>query len=272
MIKNNCRNYTKKAIVLCLLAVTGATMITGCKKKEKINPATTHTTAAVETMVEETEAETAVAVTEEVKETEAAKNVTAKKNTYESGKVTIEYPTVVNVEDSAQAEALDKLLKENALSVIKGLGIDEALYDVNITCQVMNADRNRITVIYKGTLDKGGSDGLTNVFYTSTVDVQKAENVRLSKYADPYTLAGYVLSDDCTFPDAEGDLEARLMKEKNKLSLDQYKKLFENADFSGDGTFPEVFSYEHEGNIYFSIPVSHEAGDYAIVMFAPDGK
>ncbi len=268
------KNYGRKMAVLCLLAVTGAAMITGCKKKEKINPASTHTTAAVETMANESEAEKETEVevtTEAVKETEAAKNITAKKNVYESGKVSIEYPTIVNVSDASKAEALDKLLKENALSVINGR-FDEKHYDLDITCQVMNADRNRITVVYKGTAEKEGSDDKKNIFYTSVVDVQDVKNIRLSKYADPYTLAGYVLSSDCIFPEADEALTGKLMKEKNNLTLDQYTELFNNADFSGDGEFPEVFSYEHEGNVYFSIPVSHEAGDYAIVMFSPDGK
>lgn len=269
------RYYTKKAVFLCLLAVTGAVMLTGCKKKEKINPASTHTTAAVETMAKETETELETepeTTTEAVKETEAAKNITVKKRVYESGKVSIEYPTVVNVTDAAQAEALDTLLKENALAVIEGLGIDETKDTLKVTCQVMHTDRSQFTMVYKGTMDKGTPDGMINVFYTSMVDVKNVKNIRFSKYADPYTMAGYVLSDDCIFPAADETLAAKLKKEKNQKTLDQYTTLFTNADFSDAGTFPEVFSYEHEGNIYFSIPVSHEAGDYAIVMFSPDGK
>lgn len=275
MRKRERRYCGKKVMVLCLLAVTGAVMLTGCKKKEKINPASTHTTAAAETMAKETETEvetTVAASTEAVKETEAAKNITAKKRVYESGKVSIEYPTVVNVTDAAQAEALDKLLKENALAIIDGLKIDETKDTLKVTCQVMHADRSQLTIVYKGTVDKGTPEGMMNVFYTSTVDVKNVKNIRFSKYADPYTMAGYVLSDDCIFPAADEKLTEKLKKEKNQRTLDQYTALFTNADFSEDGAFPEVFSYEYEGNIYFSIPVSHEAGDYAIVMFSPDGK
>ena len=32
------------------------------------------------------------------------------------------------------------------------------------------------------------------------------------------------------------------------------------------------FSYEKQGEIYFSIPVSHSLGDYAIVKFTPETK
>ncbi|MGN0987936.1 MAG: hypothetical protein ACI4OO_08895 [Otoolea sp.] len=279
MIRRNHRYAVRKAAFLFLLAVTGACMMTGCKKKEKINPSTAHTTAAAETMAETSapketsKAETTEAVTVETETKPAFRNITAKKNTYSSGKVKIEYPSVVNMEDTEKAKAIDELLKANALAVIKALELDESRDSVEITCQVMSADRNRITVVYKGSCMPEGGAHPTNLFYTSTVDVQKVENIRLSRLADPYTMAGYVLSDDCQFPFAEGDAHRKeLMEWKNTLTLEQYTEMFENADFPIGDTFPESFSYEYEGNIYFSIPVSHALGDYAIVMFSPSSK
>lgn len=274
MMKYNHNKTIRKAALLFLLAVAGASMMTGCKKKEKLAPTTIHTTAAesaAETTAAEPEPEETTAAESETQA--VSKNITAKKNTYSSGKVKIEYPSVVNVEDAAQAEKLDALLKENALSVIDALELDEAKDTLEVTCQVMSADRNRITVVYKGTVSVDGGAHPTNLFYTNTVDVQKAENIPLSRLADPYTMAGYVLSEDCQFPFAEDDAQrAELMKAKNSLTLEQYTKLFEQADFPAGDTFPESFSYEYEGNIYFSIPVSHALGDYAIVMFSPSSK
>lgn len=276
MMKYNHSKTIRKAALLFLLAVTGACMMTGCKKKEKLAPTTIHTTAAeseAETAETETETEAAETTAAESETQAVSKNITAKKNTYSSGKVKIEYPSVVNVEDAEQAEKLDALLKENALSVIKALELDEAKDTLEVSCQVMSADRNRITVVYKGTVSVDGGAHPTNLFYTNTVDVQKADNIPLSRLADPYTMAGYVLSEDCQFPFAEDDeLREALMKEKNSLTLDQYTGIFEQADFPVGDTFPESFSYEYEGNIYFSIPVSHALGDYAIVMFSPSSK
>ena len=36
--------------------------------------------------------------------------------------------------------------------------------------------------------------------------------------------------------------------------------------------FPQAFSYENEGTIYISVPVSHAIGDFAIVSYTPDTK
>ena len=39
-----------------------------------------------------------------------------------------------------------------------------------------------------------------------------------------------------------------------------------------DGTFPQAFSYEKDGDIYLIVPVSHAAGDYALVKYSPETK
>lgn len=274
MINKTNNPMTRKTALLLFLALSGAALLTGCKKKEHIDPSSLHTsaaetmTAAPETMPEstaitiETEAETTAAQAKP-----AAPNITTKKNTYTSGKVSIEYPSILNLNDDKKTETINTMLKENAIAITAPYNVSDDQLDLKVTCQVLSAGRNRITVVYKGTVN-----GAEQVFYTNTIDVQKEKNLGLSDFADPYTMAGYVLSDDCLFPEADEALKAKLMKAKNELSLDDYTYRFTHADFSAEGTFPSAFSYEHEGNIYFSIPVPAELGGYAIVMYTPDTK
>lgn len=277
MINRKGKHLTKQTALLLLLAISGACLATGCKKKEKLDASSIHTTAA-ETMATEPETEetsTAAEPESDAKESTkpAAPPVTVKKYTYTSGKVSIEYPSVLNLSNQAKTDAIDALLKENALSVLRAFDTDETRDAVDIKCQVLSAGRSRITVIYKGTVLSDGAAHPTNVFYSNTVDVQKAENLGFDKFADPYTMAGYVLSDDCLFPEAEfDDTTNALMACKNDYTLEEYTQMFRNSDFPFEGEFPSTFSYEFEGNIYFSIPVPHALGDYAIVMYAPDTK
>ena len=58
------------------------------------------------------------------------------------------------------------------------------------------------------------------------------------------------------------------------MDIEYYTDIFENADFPFDAEnyWPSTFSYEKQGEIYFSIPVSHSLGDYAIVKFTPETK
>ena len=200
------------------------------------------------------------------------KKMTTQSNTHSSGKVSIDYPSLVNMEDSQKAAAIDALLKKNALSVLDAWKINDQEDSLNVNCQVLSADRNRITVLYTGTLTKKGDAVPTNIMYSNTIDVPNVSDIGFDHFADPYTMACYVLSGDCEFYNVSNEKKAGLMDVKNKISLEDYTEMFTNADFPFEGDLPKVFSYEHQGVIYFSIPVPHELGDYAIVMFAPDNK
>ena len=50
--------------------------------------------------------------------------------------------------------------------------------------------------------------------------------------------------------------------------------VFNSADFplSSETQWPESFSYEKQGTIYFSLPVPHALGDYVLVAFDPTTK
>ena len=53
-----------------------------------------------------------------------------------------------------------------------------------------------------------------------------------------------------------------------------WQTVFAECDFTSvkDGTFPQAFSYEKDGDIYLIVPVSHAAGDYALVKYSPETK
>lgn len=297
----------KSATVLCLLALSCACLAAGCGKKhrEKIDLSEVQTAASPETMSPETEDNSS----QPEKSTDgssadysengqnspggasssgagaSASRISARINTYTSGKVSIQYPSVVNLDSSDQTAAVDALLKKNALSILDAWNINDEEDGLTITCQVLSADRSRITAVYTGTAMAKDAAHPTNIFYSNTVNVRKASDMKFSDYAAPYTMAGYVRSDDCTFSNVSEELNAELMKAKNDVTLEQYTDLFQHADFpiktgeSGVGTslcgafgFPGSFSYEYEGTIFFSIPVSHALGDYAIVAYTPETK
>ncbi|MCD8082009.1 MAG: DUF4163 domain-containing protein [Clostridiales bacterium] len=259
----------RKAALVCALALSAAILATGCKKKESEDLTSTHTTAA-ETATEETAAETVGA--ELVLDTSAdSQNTGSSTETYTSGKVSIQYPVIHSLEDADLQEKVNALLKEHALAVIDGYGIDETTDSLDVTCRILSADRSRIVVIFRGSCTTDDGD-TTRIFYSSTIDASSGEGLRLTHYADPATLADYVLSDQVVFPEASADEKEGLMSEKNTQKKSFYTKLFQNADFSGSEDFPQSFSYEYEGDIYFSIPVSHELGDYAIAVYTPENK
>lgn len=274
--------YTLTAAALIALCLAS-----GCgKKKEKID--LTNTQAApsqAETMAKETAApEKEVTIEKNTAEEQSpAKGTLADKiptQTYANGSVSVKYPEVIQVDDSALASQINETLKTHALAVLKAYEINEDTDTVDISYRPVSADRNRFSVVYTGTINKKGAAYPINVFYTDTIDLKSGKSLSLKDYADPYTLAGYVLSNDCFFVSESGGLTAdhlaALMNSRTGLTIDQYTKMFKGADFPGydakNGSLPETFSYEDSDSIIFSIPVPHALGDYALISFTPEGK
>lgn len=275
----------------CLMALTAACLISGCSKKnEKIDLSSTHTTAA-ETMAptsspKETESSAGITLEPGIDNavnsnsgTTAAGNgsgsavtknqVKTSLTTYTSGKVSIQYPVVENLDNASD---INDLIKKNALSIIDGYDIDEAKDTLNIQCKVMAADRSRITLTYTGTLTVSGGAHPSNVFYTNTIDVRNASSLDLPYLTDPAVLADYVLSADCVYQNSSPELKSSMVQINAGRNKTYYTHLFSKADFPYDGSFPESFSYEYEGDIYVSIPIPHAAGDYVIAIFTPENK
>ena len=291
----------KRYTVILTLSLVCALSLAGCGKKnqDKTDLTSTHTTAA-ETMSPTTTAAETKETTAADKETtdaagsetkkddskkaDSASSVTTAIHTYTTGNISIEYPVVSNLSKAAVQEKINKLLNEHALEFIKAYGVNESKDSLTVKCRVVSADRRRLTAVYTGSYMPEGGAHPVSLFYTNTIDTALGEDMGLTNYADPYTLAGYVLSGDCQFADADAALEKELMKVKNDTDIETYTEMFRRADFpwkapkttSKDSDeavkFPEVFSYEEQGTIYVSIPVPHALGDYALIKYTPDTK
>lgn len=288
---NRSRRRLLRPAAACLMALTAVCLISGCgKKNEKIDLSSTHTTAA-ETMApssspKETESSAGITLEPGIDNavnsnsgTSASGNgsgaavtknqVKTSLTTYTSGKVSIQYPVVENLDNASDINAL---IKKNALSIVDAYDIDEANDTLNIQCKVISADRSRIILTYTGSLTVSGGAHPSNLFYTNTIDVRSASSLDLPYLTDPAVLADYVLSADCIYQNTSPELKSAMAQINAGRSKAYYTDLFSKADFPYDGSFPESFSYEYEGDIYVSIPVSHAAGDYVIAIFTPENK
>lgn len=276
----------KYTLTLTMLALASACLISGCKKKhDKIDLSGSETTEAV---VQTAPASTAAATDESKSDiniepgienaqsegTSAggsadAFSLSVKTETYKNNNISIQYPVI---SDSSIKSSINDHIKENALAILKGWQVDESADSLEVTCKILSATKNRITVRYEGSYMVSGGAHPSSVFYTNTVNLGSGTDIGLSDLADPATLVSYVMSDDCTFPEADAEIvtEARrFLKEENK---DYFMKLFQNADFPYKENFPECFSYEYEGSIYVSLPVPHAIGDSILIAYTPENK
>lgn len=277
----------KRIILIPVLILSGVCLLSGCKSKEhnKIDLSSIHTSAAPtketvrETMASTIEPTTVAETTSTSKESEAsAVNIASGIKTYTADSISIQYPVVSNMTDTAKQASVNDLLKTNATSVTKQFdSLSSELSNLSIKCKVLSIDRSRMTAVYTGSYTMHGGAYPNQIFHTNTVDLKEAKSLGFNDFSDAYTMAGYVMSEDCQFYNVSDSLKEELLAYRATQSLDFYTKLFNSADFplEGDGetfVFPESFSYTHQGTLYFSIPVPHTLGDFAIVSYNMDGK
>lgn len=273
----------KRKFSVMLLLSCSIFLLNGCKKKhETIDLSSIHTTAARETMAPTTteEVETTVEEEETTKSSENVAQISSQTLSYhpnDNTNITIAYPEITNMNDSDKQDQVNKLLMENASSLYASLEANGSLESMDIKCKVEALDRNRVTVVYTGSYKAKDSAYPVSVFFTNTVDLQQVKSLGINDYSDAYTMAGYLMSDDVTFYQVNDELRNSLLEYRATQSLEDYTNLFNQADFplkSSDGkaAFPTSFSYLNQSTLYFSIPVPHALGDYALVSFPIDGK
>lgn len=276
----------KHRYLLPSLLFAAAMAMSGCTGRHKeVDLSGIHTSAARETMAAATVSATMAPETSTVHESPGSNapgassaNVSAALETYRDdsrGSISIQYPVVSNLSDAQAQKKVNELLFANATAIADAMA-GESPITLDVACRVVSADRSRLTAVYKGSLKAGGDADPVNVFYANTVDLKQVKSLGFNDYSDAYTMAGYVMSDDVEFCQAGSVLTQSLLSHRSTMSVEEYTQIFDQADFplsaDKDAPFPQSFSYTHEGVLYFSIPVPHDLGDYAIVAFNMDGK
>lgn len=176
--------------------------------------------------------------------------------TYMNNKIFIQYPVIQDLNDDDRTASANELLKNNALSILGGWGINEAKDTLELTCKVVSADQSRLTVIYRGYCYPNQASYPSNLFLTNTVDLTEISDVRLSDYADPVQLADYVMSDGVVLSGVNQADQPAILEFLKNTDREQNVALLANADFGGTNGFPGCFSYESNGEIYIMLPVT----------------
>ena len=269
--------------LFCAAALAAALAVTGCGKKSG--------SKVVETSAENRAAETAARVAatsgsaesssaaagSSVAATEKRALISAKVETYQKDNISIGYPVVSGLTDSAQQEKLNAHLKENALSPIEALLTDAAKDKLTVTAEVISADADRVVVVYRGEMQRSGDAAPVQLFYSNTVAVRSLKDLGLRDAVDAASMANYALSDAFELANA-GESEVNAYKAwiqangKDALQKSIAEKL-EASDFplkkgdDGKLKWPESFSYVKDGEIYFSISVPQDMGNVVVMKY-----
>lgn len=273
------RNVIISAAVAGVIVIGAAVavIVSRSETPDKIDLSSIHTTEAPAQEPETTAPPetTPAPTTQTAAEGDEVQSLSYQIAAYESdGKIRIEYPVISQMSDSAKQDQINQYLMENALSLLKAWDTEGGKCTIDIKCQVPALTRKRITALYTGYASADGAPHPVNLFYSNTYDLIAGTDLGLSDFADPYTMAGYVLSDDVQFEETGKGSLADVLEARQMMDIAYYTDIFTKADFPFDAevTWPSSFSYEKQGIIYFSIPVPHAIGDYAIIKFTPETK
>ena len=208
------------------------------------------------------------------KKSSSKSSVTENAQSYSKDKSKISYPKLSGINSKIES-SVNKAIEDNAK-----LALDSFTSNAGSTAElkynVKNQSRNRMSIVYTGTLKTGNES--KKIIFTNNINLDTGESIGLTDFADPLTIANYILSDDVELENATNTQAAGFTEYKKTLSVDTLKALLEDADFPlikkndvNEG-FPKLFSYESGGDIFIAMPLSHELGDYVLVKYSPSTK
>ena len=277
------------------LTMFAALSITACKKHEAVDISGIHTSAA-ETMAETTSNETKADPAADNSKSDSSKtdaskagssevetqkdsnasdalSVKSKIATEKTGKVSIEYPILSNLRDASMTQAVNELLKKEATSIITAWELDTEKDEVSINCDLVSLDKNKAVFTFPRNGKRCRNSPSVKCALCRLCELKYGSPIGLTAYADVDSIAEYLSSDDVVVVEP-ADIAAEVKDSIKSSGKDLWQTVFAECDFTSvkDGTFPQAFSYEKDGDIYLIVPVSHAAGDYALVKYSPETK
>ena len=277
------------------LTMFAALSITACKKHEAVDISGIHTSAA-ETMAETTAGETKADPAADDSKSDSSKtdasktgssevetqkdsnvsdalSVKSKIATEKTGKVSIEYPILSNLRKESMTQAVNELLKKEATAIITDWELDTEKDEVSINCDLVSLDKDRAVFTFRGMVNVADTAYPSNVWYAVSVNLNTASPIGLTAYADADSIAEYLSSDGIEVI-GPSDISAEIKDFIKSSGKEFWQSVFAECDFTStaDGTFPQAFSYEKDGDIFLIVPVSHAAGDYALIRYSPETK
>ena len=208
------------------------------------------------------------------KKSSSKSSVTENSQSYSKDKSKISYPKLSGI-DSKIESSVNNTIADNAKLALDSFA-SSAGSTVELKYNVKNQSRNRMSIVYTGTLKSVNES--KKIIFTNNINLDTGESIGLTDFADPLTIANYILSDDVELENATNAQAAGFAEYKKTLSVDTLKALLDDADFPlikkndvNEG-FPKLFSYESGGDIFIAVPLSHELGDYVLVKYSPSTK
>lgn len=186
------------------------------------------------------------------------------KNVYKVKSVTVNYPQIINLGDDVKQEAINEIIKNNALEGFTE-GIDENL-TLEINYNIPLETSNLLSIQYYGLSTIKGAAYPTNEFYTTNIDIENGKKLKLAdiikiddNFVKSFRNASYIALEP-----GNTEMEAAVTQYVNNINNEDLIKYFNQADSRKIEENPSnTYSYLTKDSIVISINVPHAIGDHA---------
>ncbi|NFN95606.1 DUF4163 domain-containing protein [Clostridium botulinum] len=218
-------------------------------------------------------------ISDTTKEKESPKNLNEKSNEYQvvskdysKNNVKINYPELKNSNDNEKLKSINRYLKEGALKVLDDYVKDDPnlkAVNLNVNYDVKFKNEKYISIVYRGEVNVEGAAYPSSIFYTTNVDLESGNIIRLSDYFNVDDILNELKDPKNIKVIAENDELAAAQKEFIlNIGNDKLISMLKNADFhqvNGKIESPKegVYSYLHKDSVVISLQVNHAIGDHA---------
>lgn len=214
---------------------------------------------------------------------ESSKNLKEKSNEYElvsknynKNNVKINYPEIKKFNDDEKLKSINKYLKESALKVLDNYVKEDPnleAVNLNVNYDVKFKNEKYISIVYKGEVNVKGTAYPSSIFYTTNVDLESGNIIRLSDYSNVKDILNKLKDPKNIKVIAENDELASAQKDFIlNIGNDNLINMVKNADFHEVNTKIEspkdgVYSYFDKDGVVISLQVNHAIGDHAEFKF-----
>ncbi|NFO14118.1 DUF4163 domain-containing protein [Clostridium botulinum] len=218
-------------------------------------------------------------VSDTTKEKESSKNLKEKSNEYElvsknynKNNIKINYPEIKKFNDDEKLKSINKYLKGCALKVLDDYVKEDPnleAVNLNVNYDVKFKNEKYISIVYEGEVNVNGTAYPSSIFYTTNVDLESGNIIRLSDYSNVNDILNKLKDPKNIKVIAENDELAAAQKDFIlNIGNDNLINMVKNADFHEVNTKIEspkdgVYSYFDKDGIVISLQVNHAIGDHA---------
>ncbi|MCX7746132.1 MAG: DUF4163 domain-containing protein [Clostridia bacterium] len=183
------------------------------------------------------------------------------KESYEDKKIKINYPQIANSGDSSKEKTVNEVIRNEALKGLNYYKGEENELTLEIDYDIKWKGENLLSIAYSGIGNIQGAAHPNNLFYTTNININKGETVRLKElvnidesFAEKFIAGKFTALNPEQKPALDTFTKDDLMKEFNKADA---------LDHIGTENHSDTFSYLTKDSLGISIGVAQAAGSHA---------